>query len=121
LKKEFTMKRTLTAALVLLALIVGCYYYPPPPGYYVTTPVGGFDRSWSAAVGAFRDQGIRITEENRGTGYLRGTLNGIEVTADVLTQADGRVRVEFNTAGEKGRDPGLIDRVLGSYNRRMGR
>ena len=115
------MKRLIPVMLVLCALAAGCVYYPPPPGYYVTTPAGGFNRSWSAAVGAFRDQGIRITAEDRGAGYLSGTLDGIEVTADVLTQADGSVRVEFNTTGEKGRDPGLIDRILKSYNRRMGR
>lgn len=115
------MKRFITVIIVLCALVAGCVYYPPPPGYYVTTPAGGFDRSWSAAVGAFRDQGIRITVEDRGEGYLSGTLNGIEVTAEVSTQADGRIRVAFNTRGEKGRDPGLIDRVLKSYNRRMGR
>jgi len=43
------------------------------------------------------------------------------VTANVRTQADGSVRVEFNTAGETSRDPDLINRVSRSYDRRMGR
>jgi len=37
------------------------------------------------------------------------------------TQADGSVRVEFNTAGATSRDPDLINRVSRSYDRRMGR
>lgn len=113
------MKANFLVTFCLCAVIAGCYYYPPY--YYDTAPPGGFDRSWSAAVGAFRDQGVWIAVEDRGAGYLRGTRGGSEVTADVRTRGDGSVRVEFNTAGEKGHDPDLINRVVRSYNRRMGR
>jgi hypothetical protein len=43
------------------------------------------------------------------------------VTANLRSQADGSVRVEFNTAGKTGRDPGLINRISGACDRRMGR
>ena len=64
---------------------------------------------------------MRITSEDRGWGVVRGTRAGINVTANVRTQADGSVRVEFNTSGATERDPALIDRISQSYDRRMGR
>ena len=64
---------------------------------------------------------MRITSEDRGAGQIRGTRDGIDVVANVRTQADGSVRVEFNTSGATGRDPGLIDRISNAYDRRMGR
>jgi hypothetical protein len=117
------MKTSTFTALLVSALLTGCTYYQTAPGYYVTTPaaVSSFDRSWSAAVGAFEDQGVRITNEDRAAGFLRGTRDGIDVTANLRTLADGSVRVEFNTAGATGRDPDLINRVSSSYDRRMGR
>jgi hypothetical protein len=39
----------------------------------------------------------------------------------VRTQADGSVRVEFNTSGDTAADPTLIDRITARYNQRMGR
>ena len=113
---------TITVFLVAV-LLAGCAYYQTAPGYYGTTPapVNTFDSSWSAAVGAFEDQGVRIATEDRSAGFLRGTRDGIDVTANVRTQADGSVRVEFNTAGATARDPDLINRVSRSYDRRMGR
>ena len=87
----------------------------------MTTPDSSFDRSWAAVIGALQDQGVQITSEDRGAGIVRGTRNGINVTASVRTQADGSVRVEFNTAGATERDPALIDRISQSYDRRMGR
>ena len=87
----------------------------------MTTPDSSLDRSWAAVIGALQDQGVQITSEDRGAGIVRGTRNGINVTASVRTQADGSVRVEFNTAGATERDPALIDRISQSYDRRMGR
>ena len=49
-----------------------------------------------------------------------GPPPAIGVTAVVRTQADGRVRVEFNTTGTAS-DPGLVERISASYERRMGR
>jgi len=64
---------------------------------------------------------MRITAENRAAGVAQGTLNGIDVTANLQTQARWHVQVQFNTAGNTARDPGLIDRITAVYNRRMGR
>jgi len=114
------MKTRTAAVFLLLMLLAGCVYYPA--GYYAPPPQPGvFERSWSAAVGAFEEQGVRITVEDRAAGILRGTRDGIEATANVRSQADGSVRVEFNTSGATGRDPDLINRIIRTYDRRMGR
>ena len=115
------MRRYLFALAFAGTLLAGCTYYQTAPGTVVTTPASSFDRSWAAVIGALQDQGVQITSEDRGAGIVRGTRNGINVTASVRTQADGSVRVEFNTAGATERDPALIDRISQSYDRRMGR
>ena len=122
------MKTIVLGTSVLAALAVaamgGCYYpYPVAvaPGAVTTSVPASFDASWSAAVGAFADQGVRITSEDRGAGQIRGTRDGIDVVANVRTQADGSVRVEFNTSGATSRDPTLINRISSAYDRRMGR
>lgn len=115
------MRRYLLTLVFTGALIAGCTYYQTASGTYVTTPVSSFDRSWGAVIGAFQDQGVRITSEDRGAGIVRGTRNGIYPTAIVRTQADGSVRVEFKTTGATQWDPALIDRISQSYDRRMGR
>ncbi|MGH8680180.1 MAG: hypothetical protein ACREVS_14070 [Burkholderiales bacterium] len=109
------------AAVLALGLASGCVVYQTGPGVYSPYPATSFDRSWAAAVGAFGDQGVRITSEDRGAGLVRGTRDGIDVVANVRTQADGSVRVEFNTSGATTRDPGLIDRISRAYDHRMGR
>ncbi len=116
--KILTILITLTAVL-----ITGCTYYQTAPGVYSTTTstTSKFDRSWSAAVGALSDQNVRITSQDRAAGIVQGTRDGIEVTGNIRTQADGSVRVQFNTSGATTRDPTLIDRVTQSYNSRMGR
>jgi hypothetical protein len=118
-------QRILAGAAVAAALLGGCTYYVAPgaaPGaYYATAPASSFDRSWSAVLGAFADEGVAVTSEDRGVGVVRGTRNGINVTGSVLTQADGSVRVQFDTSGATNRDPGLINRVSNAYDRRMGR
>ena len=114
-------------ALVVFAcsivLLSACTYYQAAPGTNSGSgsSVSKFDQSWSATVGAFSDQGVRITSEDRNAGVVQGARNGILVTADVRQQADGSVRVQFDTSGDKSRDPGLMDRITRSYQRRMGR
>ena len=103
-------------------LMTGCTYYRPAPVVYsTTTSPSKFDRSWSAAVGAFADQGIAITSQDRGAGVIQGSRGGINVTGSIRTQADGSVRVQFDTSGATKNDPTLIQRISGSYNSRMGR
>jgi hypothetical protein len=116
------------SVILILALTVampgGCTYYQPAPGTYTTSStssVSKFDRSWSATVGAFADQGVRVTSEDRGAGVIQGTRDAIHVTGNVQRQADGSVRVQFDTSGATSQDPGLMDRITQSYQRRMGR
>lgn len=109
-----------TATLALcgaLLLMGGCAYYGPYP---VTTAVpASFDRSFSAAGNAMRDQGLAIRSEDRRSGVIVGTQGGATVTANIRQQADGSVRVQFDANGP--RDPSLIDRVSRSYDIYMGR
>jgi len=108
---------------IAAALLAGCTYYVAEPRSYIAGPpvVASFERSWAAVVGAFGDQGVRITTEDRSAGIVRGSRDGINLAASVRSQADGSVRVEFNTSGATARDPGLIDRVSRAYDVRMGR
>lgn len=108
-----------TGLAVAAALLAGCVVYEPVP-VGVAAP-SAWERSWSAAAGAMRDQGVTITQEDRAAGVMRGTRGGINITGRVLTQADGRIRVQFDTTGATSSDPTLIDRITSSYNARMGR
>jgi len=120
-----TMNKSIILVFVTsVVLLAGCTYYQTAPGTYTTSSsssVSKFDRSWSAVVGAFSDQGVRVTSEDRGAGVIQGSRNGIHVTGDVRQQADGSVRVQFDTSGATSQDSGLIDRITQSYQRRMGR
>jgi hypothetical protein len=119
------MNSKLRALLLVAGLVslTSCYVYDP---YYHGYVVPGqstaqtYDRAWGAAAGALHDQGVQITSEDRAGGLIQGRRGGMTVTARVITQADGRVRVEFNTAGAS-EDPGLPGRVSEAYERRMGR
>ena len=116
-------KSVILVLIISVVLLAGCTYYQTAPGTYTTSSsssVSKFDRSWSAVVGAFTDQGVRVTSEDRGAGVIQGSRNSIHVTGDVRQQADGSVRVQFDTSGDTSRDPGLIDRITRSYQGRMG-
>ena len=125
------MIKTLSGIVVFRAVLAagiaalgGCVVYDPYYPYY-GAPGGGtaaaYDRSWGAAVGAIRDQNIQITKEDRSAGVIEGQRGGLTMKARVITQADGRIRVEFNTGGNLAEDPGLSDRISRSYDARMGR
>jgi hypothetical protein len=114
----------LGVAVAMAAALVGaCTYYVSEPGYVsgLPPPAASFDRSWSAVLAAFGDQGVPISTADRAAGVVRGSRDGINVTANVRSQTDGSVRVEFNTSGSTTRDPGLIDRISRAYDQRMGR
>ncbi len=116
-----TPVRCLLLLAIVTSLIAGCTVYEVAPGAYVTVPPSTFERAWAAARNAFLDQGVRITQEDRATGTIGGTKNGISLAAYVRTQADGSVRVEFNTVGATSVDPQLIERISQAYERYMGR
>jgi hypothetical protein len=78
-----------------------------------------FDRSFAAASGAMRAEGLSITVQDPASGMIVGGLDGATVTASVRQQADGSVVVQFNS--KDARDPSLLDRISRSYDRRMRR
>jgi hypothetical protein len=117
---QMTMIRSALAATGVVVALSGCAYYVPAP---TTTVVPGapasFDRSFDAAAGAMRDQGLTIIAEDRSAGRVVGKLGNGTVTTHVRQQADGSVRVQFDATGMQ--DPTVIDRVSHGYDRRMGR
>jgi hypothetical protein len=98
-----------------------CVVYEPVPVISQPTLQQRFDRSWAAAAGAMSDQGLTIASQDRGAGVIRGEQRGIAITATVETLPDGRIQVKFSSQGPSSADPGLIQRVSDSYDRRMGR
>jgi len=107
---------------VAIFLVSGCSSKEPAPTVYVVqNSASKFDQSWAAVNGALYDQGLLITSQNRSTGVVLANSPDINVTATVRTQADGSVRVQFDTKGDIQKDPMLIERVTRSYNARMGR
>ena len=100
-----------------LAMFAGCTTSEPAP---VPTPTT-FDRSWSAALAAAQDEGVRIASEDRAGGVIRGYKDEQEITINIRPQADGNVRVEMTARAPKGSDPGLATRISRAYDRRMGR
>jgi hypothetical protein len=107
------------AAAVIVLALSGCTYYVPAPGTVVPGAPASFDRSFSAAAGAMRDQGLAISVEDRSSGTIIGKAQTGTVTASVRQQADGSVRVQFDATGL--RDTDLINRVSRGYDQRMGR
>jgi len=106
-------------SLLIIVLMSGCTYYQTAPN--ATPGMSKFDQSWNAANGAFTDQGVQLINQNRAAGVLQGNYNGANVTITLITQANGSVRVEFDTAGTSARSRSDIERIASSYNRRMGR
>jgi len=110
----------LTLLVVVTALVGGCVVYEPV--YVPSSSYGSsYDRVWNSALGAAEDAGVKVTSADRTTGIIRGVTNSADVTISVITQADGRTRVEFSSKGPKGQDPDLNERFTSFYNRRMGR
>lgn len=109
----------LAAAASIVIGLSGCAYYVPAPTTVVPGAPASFDRSFDAAAGAIRDQGLTISAEDRSAGRVVGKLGTGTVTAQVRQQADGSVRVQFDATGMQ--DPTVIDRVSRGYDRRMGR
>ena len=109
----------IAAAFVLQA----CYVAPTP----VATPAPRsiqerFEQSWQAARGAASDVGVRITQEDRPSGNLRGDKGSSKVLITVITQADSTIQVGFSvTGGESSQDANLKEHLTRAYQRRMGR
>ncbi|ODV42084.1 hypothetical protein AWV79_30100 [Cupriavidus sp. UYMMa02A] len=111
------MSRILLAVLaaVLMALQAGCTYYGVP----ATAVPANFDRSFDAAAGAMRDEGVAVSVQDRASGSIAGNAGNTVIRASVVRQADGSVRVQFDSSDS--RDPGLLGRISSRYDQRMGR
>jgi hypothetical protein len=105
--------------VILAALLGGCVVYEPVPE--PSSYGSSYDRVWKSAMSAAEDTGVKITSADRTTGIIRGVTSSSDVTISVISQADGKTRVEFSSKGPKGQDPDLNDRFTRFYNRRMGR
>ena len=117
------MNLKLSRLLLVSALLSSgaCVVYEPVPVTSQPTLQQRFDRSWAAATGAMSDQGLTITSQDRGAGVIRGERGGVTITATLETLVDGRVQVKLDSKEANSADPGLIQRVSDSYDRRMGR
>jgi hypothetical protein len=120
------MSRAARLAWLAALPLAACTYYTPPPPTVTTVPVtqtvttpANYDRSFNAAAGAMRDQGVSVTREDAAAGAIVGSLDSAVVTASLVRQADGSVRVEFHASAA--RDATLVDRITRSYQARMGR
>ena len=113
------MARFAMAVAAFSTVATGCVVYEPVPASAPAT--SGFDRSWNAALGAAQDVGIRILSEDRVRGVITGANDSREVAIMVMTQADGRVRVEISARGPQGGDANLASDISRAYDRRMGR
>ena len=61
----------LIAVLAALSALSACVVYEPYPGYYAApSGPGVFDRSWNAALGAFADQGVPVSVQDRANGRV---------------------------------------------------
>ena len=69
-------------------------------------------------MGAFQDEAVKLSVQDCGTGQIRGSKDGVELSANLRTLPDGAVRVEFRSSGP---NQALVHRVSQAYDRRMGR
>ncbi len=89
------------------------------PVTFASAPLTTFDRSFSAAVRAFRDEGLADISADRRAGSITGRAGATTISAAFRTQADGTLNVQFASPDPKARD--LVQRIYNAYNRRMGR
>ena len=109
--------------LFIVILLQGCYTAPTPVAVPPQRSISErFEQSWQAARGAAADAGVRITQEDRPSGTLRGTQGASNVEITVVTQADAAIHVGFSVnGGGTSQDANLKDHLTRAYQRRMGR
>ena len=115
--------RTIACGIAVAAAFVlqGCYY-PTAPVPAPRSMQERFEQSWQAARGAASDVGVRITQEDRPSGTLRGEQGSSNVSITVIPQADQTIQVGFSvTGGTSSQDENLRQRLTSAYQRRMGR
>lgn len=107
---------------VVAAFVLQACYYPTTPVPTQRSMQERFEQSWQAARGAASDVGVRITQEDRPSGTLRGEQGSSNVSITVIPQADQTIQVGFSvTGGTSAQDENLRQRLTSAYQRRMGR
>jgi hypothetical protein len=98
-----------------LQLLGGCAGNPSAPNAESHL---SFDRTFAVARGALTDQKLAIGQEDRRSGIIVGTGNGVTITVTLVPLPDGALRVTFREQPE-GADPALLKRVTDAYAARM--
>jgi len=118
-----TRSHTVAAGIAAAAflLLQGCYT-SPPPAPQPRPMTERFEQSWQAAKGAAYDANVRITQEDRGSGTIRGEQGASKVVITVVPQADQTIQVGFSvTGGDSYQDNTLKENLTRRYQNRMGR
>ena len=89
------------------------------PATFSSAPLTTFDRSFSAALRAFRDEGVGDISADRRAGSITGRAGTAIISVAFRTQADGTLNVQFASPDPKAKE--LLQRIYNAYNRRMGR
>ncbi|SDO98487.1 hypothetical protein SAMN04488595_103376 [Ralstonia sp. 25mfcol4.1] len=89
------------------------------PVTLASAPLTTFDRSFSAAVRAFHDEGVADINADRQAGSITGHAGTTTISAAFRRQSDGTLNVQFASPDPKATD--LVQRIYNAYNRRMGR
>jgi hypothetical protein len=116
--------RTVVAGITAAAMLMlqGCYTAPPPSPPPPRPMSERFEQSWQAAKGAAYDANVRVTQEDRQSGTLRGEQGASKVVITVVPQADQTIQVGFSvTGGDSYQDNNLKENLTNAYRRRMGR
>lgn len=83
-----TRSRTVATgiAAATLLLLQACYTAPPPSAPPPRPMSERFEQSWQAAKGAAYDANVRVTQEDRASGTLRGEQGASKVVITVAPQ-----------------------------------
>jgi hypothetical protein len=79
-----------------------------------------YNRTFDAVVGAMSDQKMTASVVDRRRGQIVAERNGDKVEATLTLLLDGAIRVGFSAQGQPHADAELLNRVVASYNARMG-
>lgn len=114
--ERFVAASRVLLLLLTLAIWSGCVVYEPIP--YPSSP---FDTAWNSALGAAHDVGVRVSSADRDRGTIIGQRGPADVTINVLTQHDGRIRVEIKVRAPEPEATRLSEDFYQAYERYRGR
>ena len=115
--------RAAATAALLLALVglAGCSSSPSAPSPATARDSHlSYDRTFDAALGAMADQKLILSVQDRRNGRIVGAQDGETLTATLQSMRDGMLRVNFTPKDDSPEAVALQQRVIASYNARMG-